>query len=156
MAGSWALWAAETGQGAEAVRIARKVEPARPIAPWLATMRATVAASVHDTDAALESLRDADRALAVDPEPPWSFIAPFSPVKLAGYTGRAYVTLGLHKAAVPVLRDALSGTPRCKQRALLLLDLARALGDGDESAEARTEARQIGDELDSRKVLTGA
>jgi hypothetical protein len=33
MLGSWALWAAETGHGAEAIRVGRRVADARPIAP---------------------------------------------------------------------------------------------------------------------------
>jgi hypothetical protein len=156
MLGSWALWAAETGQGAEAVRIERRVAEARPIAVWLATMRATVAASVHDADTTLAALRDAERALTADQESSWPFIYPFTAPKLQGYTGRCYVRLGLHKAAVPVLREALDGTGRTKQRAVLLLDLARALGDGNEASELQAEARQIGDELASRKVLSGA
>jgi hypothetical protein len=154
MRGSWALWAAETGQGAEAVRVARRVGDARPLAPWLATMRATVAASVRDTDATLAALRDAERALTVDQGPSWPFIDAMSVPKLHGYTGRCYVRLGLNRAAVPVLREALHGTPRGKQRGVLLVDLARALGDGDEAAELRAEARRIGDELASRKVLS--
>jgi tetratricopeptide (TPR) repeat protein len=156
MRGSWALWAAETGQGAEAVRVARQVEPALPIAPWLATMRATVAASVRDTDTALAALRDSDHALTAAQEPPWPFIDPFSASKLQGYTGRCYVRLGLYKAAVPALREALRSTPRTKQRAVLLLDLARALGDGDEARELAAEARQIGEERASMKILASA
>jgi hypothetical protein len=36
---------------------------------------------------------------------------------------------------------------------VLLVDLARALGDGDEARELIIEARHIGEELQSRKVL---
>jgi hypothetical protein len=39
---------------------------------------------------------------------------------------------------------------------VLLLDLARALGDRDQARELATEARRIGQELQSRKVLTVA
>jgi tetratricopeptide (TPR) repeat protein len=153
MRGSWALWAAETGHAVEAVRIGRQVPSVQPIRPWLATMRATVAASAGDPDEALAALRDAERALK-EPQPPsWSFIYPFTAEKLQAYTGRCYVRLGLHKAAVPTLREALHGTPRTKQRAVLLLDLARAVGDGDEARELVSEARQIGEEFQSRKVL---
>ena len=154
MRGSWALWAAETGQGAEALRVGRRVAEARPITPWLSTMRATVAASVRDVDGTLAGLRDAERALAADREPPWSFIYPLTPAKLQGYAGRCYVRLGLHKAAVPALREALEGTGRTKHRAMLLGDLAHALGDTDEARELSVEARQIGDELASAKVLS--
>jgi hypothetical protein len=154
MRGSWALWAAETGHGAEALAVGRRVGAARPIRPWLSTMRATVASTVRDTDGTLAALADAERAMATDQEPPWPFIAPLTPAKLQGYAGRCYVRLGLHKAAVPALRDALDGTGRTKQRAVLLGDLARALGDGDQARELRAEARQLGGELASAKVLS--
>jgi hypothetical protein len=154
MRGSWALWAAETGQGAEAVRVGRRVVPAPSIAPWVATMRATVAASVRDTDTTLTALRDAEHAVSAGQEPSWRFIDPFTTTKLQSYTGRCYVRLGLNKAAVPALRQALHGTGHTKQRAVLLTDLARALGDGDEARELHAEVRRIGNELASAKVLS--
>jgi transcriptional regulator with XRE-family HTH domain len=153
MRGSWALWAAETGQGAEARRIERQVRPTPAISPWISTMRATVASSVGDADTTLAGLRDAARALEAEPAPPDPGIYPLTPAKLQGYVGRCYVRLGLHKAAVPTLQEALDGMPRTKQRAVLLLDLAHALGDGDEARELAAEARQIGQEFQSRKVL---
>lgn len=153
MQGSWALWAAETGQPAEALSAGRQVPTTPPIRPWLSTMRATVASSAGHADDALAALRDAERALKEEQEPSWSFIYPFSAEKLQAYTGRCYLRLGLHKAAVPALREAAHDTPRTKQRAVLLVDLARALGDGDEARELITEARQIGEELQSQKVL---
>jgi tetratricopeptide (TPR) repeat protein len=156
MRGSWALWAAETAQGAEAVRTGRQVPTASAIRPWLAAMRATVASSVGDADATLAALRDAEHALEVEQTPPHPGIYPLTPAKLQGYVGRCYVRLGLHKAAVPALQEALNGVPRSKQRAVLLLDLARALGDRDQARELATEARRIGQELQSRKVLTVA
>jgi tetratricopeptide (TPR) repeat protein len=156
MCGSWALWAAETGHGAEAIRIGRQVPTVGPILPWLQAMRATVASSVRDTDATLPALREAERALAAEQAPPWSFIYPLTPAKLQGYAGRCYMRLGLHKAAIPALREALDGTARTKQRAVLLLDLARALGDTGEARKLHTEARRIGDELASAKVLSRA
>jgi tetratricopeptide (TPR) repeat protein len=153
MRGSWALWAAETGQGPEAVRIARQVPPAQ-VGPWLHAMRATVAASVRDTDATLASLRQAERGMTSPPAPR---VAPFTPPKLAGYTGRAYRLLGLHRAAVPALREALASDPPARQRASLLLDLADVLGPEDEEArQLRQQARGIGEQLQSRRLLAGA
>jgi hypothetical protein len=104
--------------------------------------------------ATLAALANAERALSAELEPSWSFIYPFTPAKLQGYTGRCYVRLGLHKAAVPALREAVAGTGPTKQRAVLLGDLARALGDTEEARELAAEARQLGDELASRKVLS--
>jgi transcriptional regulator with XRE-family HTH domain len=153
MRGSWALWAAETGQGPQAVRIARQVPPAQ-LGPWLHAMRATVAASVRDTDATLASLRQADRAMTVPPPPG---AAPFTPPKLAGYVGRSYKLLGLRKAAVPALREALAADPPDRHRASLLLDLADVLGPGNEEArQLRQDARRIGEQLGSRRLLAGA
>jgi tetratricopeptide (TPR) repeat protein len=153
MRGSWALWAAETGQAVEALRVGRQVRAVPTIRPWLATMRATVAASAGDADETLTALRDAEWALRGQQQPSWSFIYPFTAPTLLAYTGRCYVRLGLYKAAVPALREALHRTRRTKQRAVLLLDLARALGDGDEARELVSEARQIGQEFQSQKVL---
>jgi transcriptional regulator with XRE-family HTH domain len=153
MRGSWALWAAETGQGPQAVRIARQVPAEAPIGGWLHAMRATVAAAARDTDATLASLRQAERGLQLPPPPG---IAPFSPPKLAGYVGRSYKLLGLHKAAVPALREALAADPPARQRASLLLDLAHVLSDDDEARELTAQARRIGEQLQSRRLLAGA
>lgn len=154
MRGSWALWAAETGQRAEALRIGRHVGPARPITAWLATMRATVNAEGGDPDDTLAALRDAEHALTVEQEPSYPGIYPLTAPKLQAYTGRCYVRLGLHKAAVPALQEALRGTPPTKMRAVLLLDLAQALGDGDEGGALIAEARKIGEQQRSRKILS--
>lgn len=153
MHGSWALWAAETGHGTEALRVARRVQPAQPISAWLGAVRATVAASVGDADATLAALRNAEHSLTLKPLPSGLGISPLTPDKLHGYMGRSYAMLGLHKAAVPALREAIAAGPPAKQRAALLLDLARALGAGEQARELRTEAHRIGLELRSRKIL---
>lgn len=154
MRGSWALWAAETGQRAEALRIGRRVGPARPIAAWLATMGATVNAARGDPDDTLAALREAERALKVEQEPSYPGIYPFTAEKLQAYTGRCYVWLGLNKAAIPALQEALRGMPPTKMRAVLLLDLAQALGDGDEARGLLAEAHQIGEQQRSRRILS--
>jgi hypothetical protein len=96
-------------------------------------MRATVAASVRDTDGALAALNDAERSLKIEQEPRQG-IYPFDYRKLQGYVGRCYTMLGLHRAAVAALREALDGMPPTKYRAVLLLDLAQSF-DGDERRE---------------------
>jgi hypothetical protein len=60
--------------------------------------------------------------------------------------------------ALPALTEALDGIgpARTKQRALVLADLAvnhRALGDHDQASELAGEARSIGIERRSAKVL---
>jgi hypothetical protein len=114
-------------------------------------MRATVAAAVRDTDETLAVLKDAERSLKIEQEPRQG-IYPFDHRKLQGYVGRCYTMLGLHKAAVPALREALDGMPSSKYRAVLLLDLAQSV-NGDERGELVAEARQIGTQQQSRKVL---
>jgi hypothetical protein len=109
MLGSWALWAAETGQGPEAVRVAGRIPRAQ--GPWLATMRATVAASVGDADTTLASLQTAERQL---PMPG----IPLTPASLQGYVGRCYAMLGLPKTAAqpsgkPSPPTRQHGTGRC-------------------------------------------
>jgi hypothetical protein len=146
MLGSWALWAAETGQGPEAVRVARRIRTGQ--GPWLATMRATVAASMGDADTTLASLQTAERQL----DQPG---IPLSPASLAGYVGRCYAMLGLPKTAAPALREALAADPTARHRAMLLATLAR-LVDPDEAATLRSRARVIGRQLQSRRVLAEA
>jgi hypothetical protein len=154
MTGSKASWAATSGHGAEAVGLLREVEGRTVGASgaWWSTMAATVYASVKDADATLYSLRRAEGALDADAEPSWPFLYQFSYQKFQGYVGACHARLGLRKAAVPALREAVHGTPEGKQRAILLTDLAIVVG-GDEATELRREARQIGEEHQSRRVL---
>jgi transcriptional regulator with XRE-family HTH domain len=154
MIGSKATWAATSGYGAEALGLLRKVEK-RTIAAadaWWSTMAATVYASVKDADATLYSLRRAEDALQADAEPSWPFLYRFTHQKFQGYVGACHARLGLRKAAVPALREAVDVMPEGKQRAILLTDLAIVVG-GDEATELRREARQIGEEHQSRRVL---
>jgi hypothetical protein len=143
MLGSWALWAAETGQGPEAVRVARRIQAGQ--GPWLHTMRATVAASVADADTTLASLQAAERHLTGPG-------IPLTPAALSGYVGRCYAMLGLPKTAAPALREALAADPPARHRALLLAGLAR-LVDPDEATTLQAKARAIGRQLASRRVL---
>jgi transcriptional regulator with XRE-family HTH domain len=154
MTGSKASWAATSGHGAEALGLLRKVEKRTVGAAdaWWSTMAATVYASVKDADATLYSLRRAEDALEADAEPSWPFLYRFSHQKFQGYVGACHARLGLRKAAVPALREAVDGMPEGKQRAILLTDLAIVVG-GDEATELRREARQIGEEHQSRRVL---
>ena len=146
MLGSMALWAAETGQGPEASRVARRISGGQ--GPWLATMRATVAASTRDADTTLVSLQHAERHLT---EPG----IPLTPASLQGYVGRCYAMLGLPKTAAPALRQAVAADPPARHRAMLLAGLAQVVED-DEAALLRDRARTIGRQLRSRRVLAEA
>jgi transcriptional regulator with XRE-family HTH domain len=132
MEGSRALWLAETGHGAKAVL------PRTGPAGWFSTMQATIASSVGDVDRTLTALQDAEQA--------------GDPPKVLAYTGRAYVRLGLHKAAETALREAIRPMPPTKYKGVLLGELAKVAGE-DEATVLRDEARTLGRQLQSQRVL---
>ena len=96
--------------------------------------------------------------MAAGHEPMWPWLYPFDAAKLAGYVGACATRLRLPRTALPALTEALDGLgpARTKQRALVLANLAvnhRALGDDDQARELAAEARAIGTERASAKVL---
>jgi hypothetical protein len=164
MIGSMALWAAETGRVAEAARLLGQARQSIPQAApptvhaWLAAIEAMASASAGDADAALAACKRAETAVAADHEPMWPWLFPFDAVKLAGYVGACATRLQLPGTALPALTEALDGLgpARTKQRGLVLADLAanhRALGDHEQAEELAAEARAIGVERVSAKVL---
>jgi transcriptional regulator with XRE-family HTH domain len=164
MLGSMALWAAETGRASDAARLvgdARRFipQPAPPtVGAWVAAIEATAHASAGDADAALAACKRAETAVAASHEPMWPWLYPFDAGKLDGYVGACATRLRLPRTALPALTEALDGLgpARTKQRALVLADLAvnhRALGDNDQARELAAEARAIGIERRSPKVL---
>jgi hypothetical protein len=164
MLGSMALWAAETGRATEAGRLLgqarRSIPQAAPptVHAWLAAIEATTLASAGDADAALAACKRAETAEAAGHEPMWPWLFPFDAVKLAVYVGACATRPRLPRTALPALTEALDGLgpSRTKQRALVLADLAanhRALGDHDQARELAAEARAIGVERASAKVL---
>lgn len=135
MEGSRALWLAETGRDVEA--------PTRVGATaWFSTMRATVASAAGDADLTITELKAAERLVDSD----------LTHQKVLAYTGRAYLRLGLHRAAETALREAVQGMPGTKYKGVLLTELARVVGD-EEAHQLRSEARQLGERLKSRRVL---
>jgi hypothetical protein len=96
--------------------------------------------------------------VAAGHEPMWPWLYPFDAAKLAGYVGACTTRLRLPRTALPALTEALDGLGQAptKQRALVLADLAanhRALGHDDQTQELAAEARAIGIERRSAKVL---
>jgi hypothetical protein len=164
MLGSMALWAAETGRATEAARLldqARQSIP-QPVPPtvgaWLAAIEATAYASAGDADATLAAWKRAEAAMTAGHEPMWPWLYPFDAVKLSSYIGACATRLWLPRTAQPALTESLDGLgpARTKQRALVLADLAinhRALGHDDQARELAAEARAIGIERRSAKVL---
>jgi transcriptional regulator with XRE-family HTH domain len=164
MLGSMALWAAETGRPSDAARLLGQARRAIPAAApptvhaWLAAIEATANASAGDADATLAACKRAEIAVAAGHEPMWPWLYPFDAAKLASYVGTCTTRLRLPRTALPALTEALDGLgpARTKQRALVLADLAanhRALGHDDQARELAAEARAIGIERRSPKVL---
>ena len=134
MEGSRALWLAETGRGAT---FGSRV----PEGQWFSTMRATVASAAGDADLTITALKDAERRVR----------SPLDHQKLLAYTGRAYLRLGLHKAGATALREALDGMGPTKYKGVLLTELAQVVGE--ERSMILDEARQLGQRLQSTRVL---
>jgi hypothetical protein len=164
MLGSMALWAAEAGRASDAARLVGQArqsipEPAPPtVGAWLAAIEATAHATAGDADGTLAAWKRAETAVAAGHEPMWPWLFPFDAAKLAGYVGACATRLRLPRTALPALAEALDGLgpARTKQRALVLADLAvnhRALGSHDQARELAAEARIIGIERASAKVL---
>jgi hypothetical protein len=138
MEGSRALWLAETGQSVPR-------SPRQGGTPWFSTMRATVASAAGDVDRTISSLKDAERLVRTS----------LDHQKVQGYTGRAYLRLGLSQAAQTSLREAVRGMAETKYKGVLLLELARVSGEDDAQA-LRAHAVHLGRELQSKRVLVEA
>src|SRR5215207_6761022 len=164
MLGSMALWAAETGRASDAARLLGQARQSMPqpvpltVGAWLAAIEATAHANAGDADATVAAWKRAETAVAAGHEPMWPWLFAFDAAKLAGYVGACATRLRLPRTALPALTEALDGLglARTKQRALVLADLAannRALGDDDQARELAAEARAIGIERSSPKLL---
>jgi hypothetical protein len=161
MLGSMSLWAADTGKAAQALRLIDQASQRLPrhvpptVHAWTATVEAVAHAAGRDTDATFAAVKRAETAISQGHEPLWPWLLPFDQPRFAGYLGSCATRLNLARTAIPALEGAL-GTGRTKQRALVLADLAanhRALGHADEARTLADEARAIGVEFGSEKVL---
>jgi hypothetical protein len=122
-----------------------------PASPWLALSRIRAWVSAL----AGAAVKRAAAAISQGHEPLWPWLLPFDQPQFAGYLGSCATRLNLARTAIPALVGAL-GTGRTKQWALVLADLAvnhRALGHSDEARTLADEARAIGVEFGSEKVL---
>jgi tetratricopeptide (TPR) repeat protein len=163
MLGSMSAWAAEVGNGRQALDlIGRAVARLPSVVPptvraWTVAVQATAHASIGDADAALAALTQAEQAAAGAHEPLWPWLFPFDPAKHAAYLGACATRLRLPRTAVPALHDALAGLGPAptKTRALVLADLAashHALGDHEQAVSLTDEARTIGKACGSTRV----
>lgn len=163
MLGSMSAWAAEVGNGHQALDLIGQARSRLPavvpptVRAWAAAVQATAHASIGDAYAALAALKQAEQAAAGAHEPLWPWLFPFDPAKHAAYLGACATRLGLPRTAVPALRDALAGLGPAptKTRALVLADLAashRAMGDHEQAATPADQARAIGQACGSTRV----
>ena len=163
MLGSMSVWAAEVGNGRQALDLIGRVRSRLPavvpptVRAWTAAVQATAHASVGDADAALAALKQVEQAAASAHEPLWPWLFPFDPAKHAAYLGACAARLRLPRTAVPALHDALAGLGPAptKTRALVLADLAashRAMGDHEQAVSLADQARAIGEACGSARV----
>jgi hypothetical protein len=161
MLGSMSLWAAEAGNPGHALRLVGQAPQRLPravpptVRAWTATVEAVAHASAGDADAALAAIQRAEVAIGQGHEPLWPWLLPFDRARFVGYLGACATKLNPSRTAIPALHEALDGS-RTKQRGLVLANLAanhRALGQLDQARAFAEEARAIGEEFASEKVL---
>ncbi len=159
MLGSMALWAAEGGNGDEALALVgstrRRLSRSLGLTTraWLAAVEATAHAAARRPDEAVAALKAAGRSLGGEPEWPWVY--PFDDAKLASYQGAVAVRLGRPDVALPALCLALDPAPT-KARARTLTDLALAQlasGDPDQAGHTAGEAFALGAATGSMRVM---
>ncbi len=159
MLGSMALWAAEVGNGDEALALVgstrRRLSRSLGLTTraWLAAVEATAHAAARRPDEAVAALKAAGRSLGGEPEWPWVY--PFDDAKLASYQGAVAVRLGRPDVALPALCLALDPAPT-KARARTLTDLALAQlasGDPDQAGHTAGEAFALGAATGSMRVM---
>src|SRR6266508_6268107 len=138
MLGSMSLWAAELGNGNEAVALSEQAHGLLPSSGrtppaaevWMALVEATAQASRQDTDAVQGALGRAEQVAerAQDAhEPVWPWVYPIDQTKIASYRGACYTKLKVPARAIPALQQALdfpAGSPASKQHGLQVCDLA--------------------------------
>ncbi|WP_214110812.1 helix-turn-helix domain-containing protein [Acrocarpospora catenulata] len=127
---------------------------------WLACIEALGHAARLDVSAALRCLREAEQAVAAGQRmesPPWPWVFPFDPGKLAGYRALVMVRLSRPQDAVAAFAESLiSVRPAAKQQALLMLEVAtarRMAGELDEAFTLAQEALKAGVVYSSERVL---
>jgi tetratricopeptide (TPR) repeat protein len=168
MVGSMSLWAAELGNGNEAVALSEQAYGLLPrsgqtplgAAVWLALVEATARASCQDgkgTDSALgQAEQVADRARDAQ-EPVWPWVYPIDQAKIAGYRGACYTKLKAPVRALPALHQAVAvGSPASKQHGLVVCDMAISYllaGEVEEACRLAAAALAVGRDRRSPRVI---
>ncbi|MUL44188.1 helix-turn-helix transcriptional regulator [Streptomonospora sp. PA3] len=129
-------------------------------AAWLACMRAMAHATLGDGPAADAQIAAAEQAVerADNTDPPWPWVFPFTPAKVAGYRALAGVRLHRPGEARAAFAEAFGGArPSAKQGAALMVELAGAhadAGDVDEAFSLAAEALRIGVHFRSDRLIS--
>jgi hypothetical protein len=148
MVGSMSLWAAELGNGNEAVALSEQAygllprsgqtPPAAEV--WMALVEATARASCQDAQATHRALGLAEQVAERAPdahEPVWPWVYPVDQAKIASYRGACYTKLKAPDRALPALHQAVAvGSPASKQHRLSVCDMATSYLLADEVEEA--------------------
>jgi transcriptional regulator with XRE-family HTH domain len=127
-------------------------ERAPAVAPWLASIQATMCADSGDHSSAHDALARAE------PTPQQSTTQPdYGPAHLAAATGHAWLRAGNHTAARPELTAALDELPPAARRArvLVLVDLATAELHAGNIPDACRHATTAADLLRRTPYATG-
>jgi tetratricopeptide (TPR) repeat protein len=168
MVGSMSLWAAELGNGNEAVALSEQAygllprsgqtPPAAEV--WMALVEATARAGCQDAEATHGAFGRAEQVAerARDAhEPVWPWVYPIDQAKIASYRGACYTKLKLPARALPALHQAVAvGSPASKQHGLLVGDMATSYllaGEVEEACQLAAAALAVGRERRSPRVI---
>ena len=133
------------------------VQHAPTVAPWLASMQATICADSGDHAAATQALDHAQHKTPQSGTQPLSLID-HSPAHLLATTGHVHLQTGDHDAAQAALTAALDQLPPTARRSriLTLVDLATAELRAGNLADAGGHAITAADLLHTTTYATGA
>ncbi|QBI54157.1 helix-turn-helix domain-containing protein [Streptomonospora litoralis] len=129
-------------------------------AAWLACMRAMAHATLGDAPAADQEIARAERAVARsdNTDPPWPWVFPFTPAKVAGYRALTGVRLHRPDEARAAFGEAFGrAAPSAKQGASLMIELARTradAGDVDEAFSLAAESLRIAVRFRSDRLVS--
>lgn len=133
-------------------------ERAPAVAPWLASIQATIRADSGDHTSADDALQRAEpTAQQPATQPHLLLIVEYGPAHWAAATGHAWLQAGNHTAARAALAAALDQLPPTARRArtLVLVDLARAELCAGNIPDACRHATTAADLLQRSRYATG-
>ncbi|MFD2356403.1 hypothetical protein ACFSTC_54715 [Nonomuraea ferruginea] len=127
---------------------------------WLSSLEALGHATARDEAAALQALSAAEAAVRAGERavaPPWPWVFPFDPAKLAGYRALVMVRLKRPAEAVAAFNESLSSAqPGAKQRGVLMTEVAAAEAMSeryDEALYLASNALTVATTYGSERVL---